>query len=199
MSFEVENKYRLTVAVGQVEERVASLTGAEFEPGLVEIDQYYEHPDPAIRFRETDEAFRIRSIGNSNRLTYKGPKLDAATKTREEIEVFLEDGPDGRDRMAAMIESLRFAPVLVVRKTRRKASFKFEGRAFEVVLDDVEGLGLFVEIETIAEQQAELDQARDALLKLAGQLDLSEPLRRSYLGMLLEGGEDEEGAGTAGA
>ena len=48
---------------------------------------------PSARdFAATDEALRIRRVGDANFVTYKGPKLDQSTKTRREIEVPLADG-----------------------------------------------------------------------------------------------------------
>ena len=50
---------------------------------------------PHRDFTQTDEALRIRRItskdGNEIILTYKGAKLDELSKTREEIEVNIED------------------------------------------------------------------------------------------------------------
>jgi adenylate cyclase class 2 len=54
-----------------------------------------------------------------------------------------------------------------------------------VALDDVEGLGAFVELELMARED-QLDAARAALSQLASQLQLAGSERRSYLELLLE-------------
>ena len=46
-------------------------------------DHYFNGHDRD--FHQTDEAFRIRRMGEKNFLTYKGPKRDTDTKTRIEI------------------------------------------------------------------------------------------------------------------
>ncbi|MHA1893045.1 MAG: class IV adenylate cyclase, partial [Candidatus Helarchaeota archaeon] len=52
-------------------------------------DTYFKHPKRD--FSKTDEALRIRKTNEKRYLTYKGPKLDNTTKTREEIEIEVEE------------------------------------------------------------------------------------------------------------
>lgn len=59
--------------------------GASCDPPREDVDQYFNAPDRD--FAKTDEAVRVRQIGEANFVTYKGPKTDAHTKTRTEIEV----------------------------------------------------------------------------------------------------------------
>ena len=85
---EVEVKYRSPDRVKM--KQTIEGWGARLEEKRVEEDHYFNAPDRD--FKSTDEAFRLRRIGSRNVLTYKGPKQDAATKTRAEIEVPLADG-----------------------------------------------------------------------------------------------------------
>ncbi len=78
MKLEVEQKYRV-VHPAELRSRLVAL-GAKFAPAVRQVDAYFNHP--ARDFAQTDEAFRIRSIGDENYLTYKGPKLDRTVKTR---------------------------------------------------------------------------------------------------------------------
>src|SRR5438046_2583453 len=55
-----------------------------------EADHYFNAPDRD--FAQTDEALRVRRSGSYNCVTYKGPKLEAQTKTRTEIEVPFSGG-----------------------------------------------------------------------------------------------------------
>ena len=55
----------------------------------VQRDTYYLHP--GRDFGATDEALRIREEQGRAFITYKGPKLDDQTKSREELEVPLVD------------------------------------------------------------------------------------------------------------
>ena len=128
-------------------------------------DTYFNHP--ARDFAETDEAFRIRSIGDGNRLTYKGPLVDKQTKTRQEVEVGCEAGAAGRDKLQEMLIALGFRKVRTVVKRRTPYHLDWQNRPVEVTLDDVEGLGTFVELETIAAEDS-WESARDDLLALSG-------------------------------
>ncbi|HEX3448810.1 MAG TPA: CYTH domain-containing protein, partial [Isosphaeraceae bacterium] len=71
-----------------------------------------------------------------------------------------------------------------------------DGRRIEVVLDRAEGLGDFVEIETLAATETDLPAAQAAVLALASELGLTEVEPRSYLRMWLEANEKKgmEGA-----
>ena len=60
-------------------ERRLSEWGARPDPPIDEADHYFNAPDRD--FARTDEALRVRRIGTSNHVTYKGPKRDAQTKT----------------------------------------------------------------------------------------------------------------------
>ena len=82
MHFEVEQKFALD-SVAEVEQRLAHWGAGS---GVSEqSDLYFNHP--ARDFAKTDEALRLRSVGDEHFITYKGPKLDATTKTRQEIEL----------------------------------------------------------------------------------------------------------------
>ena len=73
-----------------------------------------------------------------------------------------------------------------MRKTRTKGKFTWQGWPVEVALDQVEQVGAFVELE-IQSEESTLPAARDAILALAQQLNLSQQERRGYLEMLLNG------------
>lgn len=151
-------------------------------PPETQLDLYYQHP--ARNFAETDEALRIRRTGFRSWITYKGPRVDATTKTRREIELPLAaDGPAALARWEELLQALGFVPAGRVEKVRLAYAVQYRGRAVVVALDRVAGLGAFVELETEA-QASDLDAARGTLLALAGALGLSTPERRSYLELL---------------
>ncbi|HUG89810.1 MAG TPA: class IV adenylate cyclase, partial [Planctomycetaceae bacterium] len=140
---------------------------------------------PARDFAKTDEALRIRQNGGTNRVTYKGPKVDLQTKTRREIEIAFGESPGDGERFAEMLRLLGFREVRAVRKRRTPCDLTWDGRSVEVSLDEVDGLGTFVEIETEADEESR-GAARDAILRLAERLNLANSERRSYLCLLLE-------------
>ena len=180
MQYEVELKFPLPDS-RNVLARLASL-GAVVASPVEQVDRYFNHP--ARDFGETDEAFRIRSVGATNCVTYKGPRVDSATKTRREIEVSFADGPDAASQMAEVWQSLGFRFVREVRKTRTPLTLDWHQCVYELAFDDVPPLGMFLEIELLADEVGR-DAARDAILALAGELGLTNSERRSYLELLL--------------
>ena len=182
MSYEVELKFPVP-DLQAFSKKLADLA-VSIAPAQEEIDLYFAHP--AKDFAQTDEALRLRRKGKANYITYKGPKIDATTKTRREIELPLAPGPESLATWTALLEALDFRPVAEVRKSRRKAPIAWQGRQVEASLDDVAGLGSFVEFELVVEE-SEIDAARTCIQSLAQSLDLTHGERRSYLELLLKG------------
>ncbi len=147
-------------------------------------DVYLNHP--ARDFARTNEAFRIRRIGDENRITYKGPRRSGPTKTREEIEIPFAPGPDRFQQLLRLLENLGFRPVATVRKHRQTFHLNFQEHELEILLDTAEGLGPFAEIEALASSEADLPAAQQAVLALAGLLGLTSVEPRSYLRMILQ-------------
>ena len=170
---------------------------------VAQADTYYNasHRD----FAETDEALRVRVTGDvpagaqeddltdaleaalrgadaapASRVTYKGPLVDDASKTREEFETGVDDG----ETMGVVFERLGFTPVATVRKVR--ARYRVDG--WTVVLDDVVGVGTYVEVETAVEGEDEIPAAREEAYAVLGDLGLDPEgqIQTSYLGLRLE-------------
>jgi adenylate cyclase class 2 len=181
MKYEVEQKFRIRDPAA-LQQRLASMV---VSPGQAEsqVDCYYAHP--LRNFAQTDEALRIRRDGSGSSITYKGPKIDATTKTRREIEVPLPPGDSTAEDCGALLEALGFRPVAEVHKARRTLEIPWRGRLVEAALDEVEQVGSFLELELLVDE-AELPQAKDCLASLAAHLGLEDGERRSYLELLLE-------------
>src|SRR3977135_480274 len=88
MNLEVEQKFPVSDPA-RLEARLDEVGGA-FKDASLQLDRYYAHP--CREFARTDEALRIRTVGEANYFTYKGPKLDPTTKTRRETELAIESG-----------------------------------------------------------------------------------------------------------
>jgi len=137
-------------------------------------DIYFNSPNRD--FRRTDEALRIRIKEGGARLTYKGPKLDSRTKSRLELTVVVKD-PTAMEKILA---ELGFRPSGEVRKRRTKYTLG----EVTFALDDVDGLGSFLEIEAPAEDDwADKQEKVLAILQRLGQ---GESIRKSYLELLEE-------------
>ncbi len=149
-----------------------------------QVDTYYAAPHRD--FADTDEALRVRRERTDGAhewatLTYKGPLVEAESKTRTEAET----GVDDPDALAAILDELGFEPAATVRKDRER--FAVDG--YRVTLDTVDDLGEFVEVEAArAVESTALERARDGALDIltALELDPTAQIRTSYLGLLLE-------------
>lgn len=182
MSFEIEQKFHIDDL--ELLQRRLSELGAVEEGLHQHADSYYNHP--CRDFRETKEALRIRRVNGVPMITYKGTKLPGAVKARLEREWRLDPGdPDG-SLMEELLRLLGFQPVATVRKRRR--SFALPGHLgdFLVVIDEVQSLGTFAEVELVVAEDSEIESARERISTLSKEIGLTRPEPRSYLTMLLE-------------
>ncbi len=181
MSFEVELKFAVA-DLADIRHRLLQ-AGVQWAGQVCQADHYFAHP--ARDFAQTDEALRIRQSDDQTLVTYKGPKIDATTKTRREIELPLPDGKTVADDWQRLLDALGFTPVACVRKQRQKGTLVWQQTTVVIALDDVDGVGQYVELELEADEES-LDAARHQILSLAEHLGLSDAERRSYLEMFLE-------------
>ena len=184
-TFEVEIKFRvnnvdITVLECQLQQQFG---GTVFGEQVTESDAFFQHP--CRNFVQTDECLRLRNRTFADGtpkhfLTYKGPKIDTSTKTRQEIEVPITEP----ECVESMLVALGFCKAASVRKFRRRMALTVEHRHVDIVFDTLpdlpESSRLFVEMETIASDE-EIEVCRSLILGIAKQLGLSEPIRDSYL------------------
>jgi len=176
--YEVEMKVRadLAAVAAALEDADATHLGT-----VEQTDTYYDAPHRDFAAR--DEALRLREEREEGAvdvaMTYKGPLVESASKTRRELETGIDDGAV----MAAMLDALGFSPAETVEKRRRR--YELEG--FVVTLDEVTGLGDFVEIDAEATEDA-IEPTRERAVEIleALGLDPAEQIRASYLELLLE-------------
>ncbi|ADB14854.1 adenylyl cyclase CyaB [Pirellula staleyi DSM 6068] len=181
MNLEVELKF----VARDLERAKAQLValGASFHAPLRQLDRYFSHP--SRDFRATDEALRLRAVGEENCITYKGPKLDSHTKTRRELELAILPGDAGIAQFSELLSHLGFVAVGEVRKVRTPGELIWNGEVVELSLDEVAGLGGFVELERVVDEQ-QLTAARQTILSLAQTLGLTDSVRRGYLDLILD-------------
>ncbi|MFH1774695.1 MAG: class IV adenylate cyclase [Methanobacteriota archaeon] len=168
---EIEAKARVSNQ-GKIKSKLIEL-GAKFLKKEEQEDIYFDHP--ARDFAKSDEALRIRKIGKDSYLTYKGPKLDKLTKTREEHEFKFS----GFEEAKEILKKLKFREVATIRKQREYYALQ----NFIIALDEVEDLGSFIEVEKKAGHYT--PEEIIAFLKKLGVEDGSIE-RRSYLELILK-------------
>ena len=144
-------------------------------------DRYFN--SPVKDFAQTDEALRIRETKSDEKhnlfITYKGPKIDAKSKTREEVEMEIEDA----DKCSKIFENLGFNEVRTVIKDREY--YKYEN--YEISLDNVHGLEPYMEIEISLDDDTDYSKAQESIFELFEKLGITEGFERtSYLELLEE-------------
>lgn len=142
-------------------------------------DKYFN--SPVRDFSKTDEALRIREVtidkSSETFITYKGPKIDENSKTRKEVEVKIEDS----DKIIDIFKSLSFIEANKVVKDR--TIYKLE--QYIISLDDVVGLGPYMEIETALEEGSEYPAEVEKIFDIFKKLGIVDGFERtSYLELL---------------
>ena len=172
--FEVEVKAPISdlESVRNALERI----GAQQLNSETQADAYYDHPCRA--FHETDEALRLRrrlpysqelaeDVDESRplyELTYKGPKVDPLSKTRIELSVGLVDATAAK----SLLVHLGFKYVGEVVKKRVFYSLG----DLTLSLDEVEGIGDFLEIEQVVDSKERIEPLREEMFKVLEELGL---------------------------
>lgn len=170
---EVEAKFAVPDP-GEVRARLTQ-QGVRMARRQQERDIYYNAPHRD--FGETDEALRVRYDDTGVTVTYKGPKIRVGSaKAREEFNLSVASG----ETLETILSRTGFLRAAVVSKVREF----YEIGDVTVTLDDVEGLGTFIEIEILTEAGGE-DAAR-RIGAIAKDLGVEgPPIYTSYLEMLL--------------
>jgi len=141
MPVEIEAKMKVN-DLGSIRAKLQAC-GAEPLSTVLETNTFFDTENRTLLAR--DHGLRLRHIrdsktqGESAIITFKGPRLQGALKTREERELTVGKAKDAM----ALLESLGFSRILSFQK--RRESWKLEGCQIE--LDELPHLGSFVEIE----------------------------------------------------
>lgn len=174
---EVEVKAKIN-SFEEIEEKLNEIGAIKTKKEFQE-DIYFN--SPVVDFAKTDEALRIRTTKENDSthifITYKGPKIDSASKTRKEIEMGIEDSI----KCAGIFEEIGFKKVRTVRKNRQY----YEYENFEISLDDIEGLDPYMEIEIALDDGEDYSEAQNRIFELFERLDIMDGFERtSYLELL---------------
>ena len=180
-------EYEVKIPVNDLESVRKSLKnlGYELARRVEEIDHYVDL-SPCVGVRTDEIAFRIRFVRNLingevfGEVTYKGPPLEEGVKARVEISSKVKD-PESLVKAYTLMGFRLYR----LRKVREVYS-RSEERA-TLYLDEVEGLGKFIEVEVMNPESKE--SYLKELRRVKEKLGLSEKpeLVTPYLTMLLEG------------
>lgn len=174
MPVEVETKLRVTDPVA-LRVRLAA-AGVRLAAPAHQEDTFFTHLQRDLV--RADEALRLRLCDGHYELTFKGPRQPGTAKTRVEETVGCTSDP------TALLGHLGFQPAARVAKRREQGML--EGVA--IALDEVSGLGWFIELELVVAQH-ETRGAQETIRAVSGRLGLAAetPIRESYVEMLTRG------------
>jgi len=180
-------EYEVKIPVDDLRAIRESLKSLGYELlGEVEETDYYLDLTPCVGIRREDIAYRVRlrkdlkSGKVEGEVTYKGPQLEEGVKARVELSTPVKE-PE------ALIKAYTLMGFRLYRLKKYREIYRRKNHVVTVYLDDVEGLGKFVEVEVInpESREAYLNELR----KVKEELGLKEKpeLVTPYLTMLIEG------------
>ncbi|KKM78180.1 hypothetical protein LCGC14_1362540 [marine sediment metagenome] len=164
---------------------------------LIHEDTYYNMPKGLRDFKQTDEALRLRkslkfNINQKGKdqeieyfITYKGKKMDTSTKTREEIDLIIEN----LEKMKKILNILGFQKVLTVKKERELYKFEFKNYSIEALIDYLPILKqYFIEVEYLTEISGKIEESQKILFDFLNLLGFKkeESITKSYLELITE-------------
>ena len=157
--------------------------GFEESSCIEERDTYFDNQQGDIRAK--DEALRVRETKDYRtgkiraQINFKGKRLDAGTMTREELETGVENGEISRKILQA-IGYIPVAPEVI------KERIMLRRESVTACLDNVRGLGEFLQLEILADSKKQKDAALGQIENILNNLgyQISDTVRTSYLSML---------------
>ena len=157
--FEVERKFRVP-DIEAIRRILEANDAVAFTLGNAEVDVFLDLPDG--RLESNNQFHTLRQMQPSGRVLWisKGPQKDACIAM---------DLPDF-DKAFAMLKSLGFEEL---RQIRKKRDIYFYG-AFHVTLDSVDGLGSFVEVAAMTDDEDLLPELRRDLQVAVAKLGLTD-------------------------
>jgi len=192
---EVEIKVKISDP-NQVRKRFEENKGV-YKTSLHHEDTYFNMPKGLRDFKQTDEALRLRNSIEFNRnnpektqkinyfITYKGKKIDKTTKTREEVEVKINEIED----MKNLLKLLGFREVFTVVKERELYEFLFRDVRIEALIDYLPSLKQhFIEVELMTESYENVEKSRKILFQFLEKFGVKkgESIRKSYLELIAD-------------
>ncbi|MFX1501584.1 MAG: class IV adenylate cyclase [Promethearchaeota archaeon] len=193
----IEVEIKVKISEPEIIKKKIMDNGGFYKLSLIHEDIYFNMPDGLRNFKETDEALRLRksiefnkfAISNGKEfnffLTYKGKKVDNSTKTREEIEIKI----DNIEKLSKLLRLLGFQEVLIVNKERELYEIKYKTHHIEMLIDYIQILNqYFIEVECLLDSSNNLETTRSILFELLNLFGIKkeESIRKSYLELIMD-------------
>jgi adenylate cyclase class 2 len=118
-------------------------------------------------------------------ITYKGPKLDALTKSRIEHVCEIMDSC----AMDSILEAIGFKQIITIRKERMLFEIDYKGTHIGIMVDTIQYLeGTYAEFEIVVEDKQQMSEAKTLIFSLMHEMGYSEQdsIRTSYLELIMQ-------------
>lgn len=179
----IEIEVKLRIKDVAVLEKKLLEQGYKLIETIRETDTYFDGGINGIK--KSGQALRVRRTLNcvtgkeQSAITFKGEKIDAVSMARLELETVVESG-EAAERILCALGFYPVQPIVVkIRKILRNGDMC-------TCLDDVQGLGTFLELEIMAESEearpAALERIEEILNSVGYTMD--DTTRVSYLSQL---------------
>ncbi|WP_329564651.1 class IV adenylate cyclase [Kitasatospora sp. NBC_01266] len=170
MAIEAELK-----AIVRDPEAVMEKLETAYGPGRPEVYQDTYYDTPAGLLGQGDRELRIRTVHAADDtrtvLTYKGARVDEASGSKPEAETRVDDAEAAHE----IVRGLGHVPVIAFEKRCRNYAFSAAGRELLATLVRVPEIdGTFLEVETIAAGDDDLDAALAAVRAVLADLGIED-------------------------
>ena len=136
---------------------------------IIEEDTYYT--DKEMTFVRDRVCLRIRKTNEDRlELTFK-PKTDNLTEKYGKKEVNIALQVEDYQDIKFMLENLDFDEYVSFKKDRTVYSKVIDGFEHNIMLDRIEGVGNFVEMEILADTEEEKEKLHDELDRFVAELE----------------------------
>jgi len=178
---EIEVKARLTDEKSILSE--LKKLGCSFSEPVTQIDTVYAQKTGTVDdFLSSGAYFRIRvQNGSKVMLTAKKPKAKTGHESlvKREHEVVV----DSAEEALGILELMGLKEAVRLEKSRRTASYK----DYEICIDEIRGLGAFIELEKIG-KESEAVKTQEEMLRFLRDIGVSEEaiVKKGYDILMLE-------------
>jgi len=174
MKREIEIKARVK-SLDDIKKKILTL-GGKPERKISQIDIYYgEH----LLYKKLGYPFmvRVRQEGGKALFTYKGAALKADGIWEE-----IEFGIDNADKGLKMLRAMGLEKIVKISKKREE----FRLNNFGICLDRIEGLGDFIELELISDDEPKKIQKKLVVFMKKLGVSPEKVIKKGYVYLLLE-------------
>ena len=163
---EIERKYRLTPAQANAVKKKVQAKGTLYPP-IHQVDTIYlKGVRSFMEFTQGMPVVRIRTEDSVSKLTYKRSINKAGDSVEHELSI---GNPTEMDQI------LRAEGYQIVTRVVKDRSEVKSGE-YTYALDDVKGLGVFLEIEIIGEDDSQVESASATINTIAATLGLDDSM-----------------------